>query len=99
MSSFEVQELKSGVAQTMQWQASVVPRPAPHPDHVRNRKAGAMRALSLEAQNKQSVCFAHEGFAVAGTASENNVYVWDAERGDKLLSLDHGGSLTLTNLR
>lgn len=39
----------------------------------------------------QPVCFAHEGFAVAGTASEKFVYVWDAERGDQLLSLDHGG--------
>ena len=54
-----------------------------------------MRALPLEAQNKQSVCFVHEGFAVAGTASENKVFVWDAERGDKLLSLDHGGRVTL----
>jgi hypothetical protein len=38
-----------------------------------------------------SVCFAHEGFAVAGAAGESKVHVWDMERGDRLLSLDHGG--------
>lgn len=38
------------------------------------------------------VCFAHEGFAVAGAAGgESKVHVWDAGRGDRLLSLDHGG--------
>jgi hypothetical protein len=49
----------------------------------------------LEAQVKpvkdKPVCFAHEGFAVAGAAGGNKVHVWDAERGDELLSLDHGG--------
>ena len=38
-----------------------------------------------------SVCFDHEGFAVAGAAGESKVHVWDMERGDRLLSLDHGG--------
>jgi hypothetical protein len=38
---------------------------------------------------KQSVCFAREGFAVAGSANEDKVYVWDAECGDRLLTLDH----------
>ena len=39
-----------------------------------------------------SVCFAHEGFAVAGLATgESKVHVWNAGRGDRLLSLDHGG--------
>jgi hypothetical protein len=38
------------------------------------------------------VCFAHEGFAVVGAAAaESKVHVWDSERGDRLLSLDHGG--------
>ena len=39
-----------------------------------------------------SVCFAHEGLAVAGAAAgESKVHMWDAERGDRFLSLDHGG--------
>ena len=41
--------------------------------------------------DNQFVCFAHEGFAVAGSANENKVYIWDAECGDELLTLDHGG--------
>jgi len=45
----------------------------------------------------QSVCFSHEGFAVAGSANENKVYIWDAECGDELLTLDHGGKFV--NLR
>ena len=40
----------------------------------------------------QPVCFAHGGFAVAGASNESQVHLWDAERGDRLLSLDHGGS-------
>jgi hypothetical protein len=28
---------------------------------------------------------------VTGAADEKYVYVWDAEHGDELLSLDHGG--------
>jgi hypothetical protein len=80
---FEVRELKSGIVQSMQWRPS---------------KAGAkLRAtgVPLEAQlaMNQPVCFAHQGFAVAGTAGGACVYVWDAERGDQLLSLNHGGKL------
>lgn len=60
-----------------------------------------MRVTPLGAQHmrteNQFVCFAHEGFAVAGSANENKVYVWDAECGDELLTLDHGGKFV--NLR
>jgi WD40 repeat protein len=44
-----------------------------------------------ELARRSSVCFAHEGFAVAGAAGESRVHVWDAECGDWLLFLDHGG--------
>ena len=74
---FEVHELKSGAVQNMQWKGLINP------------------ILESELQYKpaksQPVCFAHEGFAVAGATSEKSVYVWDAERGEQLLSLDHGG--------
>lgn len=54
-----------------------------------------MRVTPLDAHHMrtegQSVCFAHEGFAVAGSVNESKVYVWDAECGDELLTLDHGG--------
>ena len=51
--------------------------------------------MPFEAQvaKNQPVCFAHQGFAVAGAAGEARVCVWDAERRDELLSLDHGGKL------
>jgi hypothetical protein len=49
--------------------------------------------LEMQLAKNQPVCFAHEGFAVAGAAGEACVYVWDTERGDQLLSLDHGGKL------
>jgi hypothetical protein len=52
-------------------------------------KKGAKAQLA----KNQPVCFAHEGFAVAGAAGEAFVVVWDAESGDQLLSLDHGGKL------
>jgi hypothetical protein len=62
-------------------------------------KTGAKRVIPLEAQLKKNqpptVCFAHGGFAVAGTAGEACVHVWDAERGDELLSLNHGGKLSV----
>ncbi len=67
------------------------------PHRVGNSKtlASGMRVTPLDTQHmhteKQSVCFAHEGFAVAGSANGNKVYVWDAECGDELLTLDHGG--------
>jgi hypothetical protein len=57
-------------------------------NHVGNTKA-IVRTTPFA--NRQPVCFAHEGFAVAGAARERSVYIWDAERGDQLLSLDHGG--------
>ncbi len=47
--------------------------------------------LQLGPTKDQPVCFAHGGFAVAGASNETQVHVWDAERGDQLLSLDHGG--------
>lgn len=51
-----------------------------------------MRPKKLVETQSPSVCFAHEGFAVAGAAGgESKVHVWDVERGDQLLSLDHGG--------
>ncbi|KAH9008948.1 WD40-repeat-containing domain protein [Lactarius hengduanensis] len=46
----------------------------------------------------QPVCFAHEGFAVVGAASHTEVYVWDTERGDQLLSLNHGDGSTIHTL-
>ena len=89
---FEVHELKSGVTQNMQWKPSINPRPTSR--HIGNMKV-AIQTTQLEGQHKlaksQPVCFAHEGFAVAGAAREKFVYVWDVERGDQLLSLDHGG--------
>jgi len=64
---------------------------------VRELKSGAVQTMQWHAPIAQRhspqthpVCFAHEGFAVAGAASDTKVHVWDAERGDLLLSLDHG---------
>ncbi|KAH9997446.1 hypothetical protein BJV74DRAFT_794940 [Russula compacta] len=45
-----------------------------------------------------SMCFAHEGFAVAGAAGESRVHVWDAECGDWLLFLDHGKDFKIHTL-
>jgi hypothetical protein len=73
---FEVHELKSGAIQNMQWKPSIDPT-----------ELGTQHNLA----KSQPVCFAHEGFAVAGAAGGNSVYVWDAECGDQILSLDHGG--------
>jgi len=88
--NFEVRELKSGSVRSMQCQ---VPSFSPH--RVGNSKTSAMRVTPMDAQHmhteNQAVFFAHEGFAVAGSANENKVYVWDAECGDQLLTLDHGG--------
>ena len=42
------------------------------------------------------MCFAHEGFTVAGAATgESKVHMWDAGRGDQLLSLDHGSEYNI----
>jgi hypothetical protein len=84
--NFEVRELKSGPVQTMQWHAPIAQRHSP--------QVGRTNALSQTQPNiikTHPVCFAHEGFAVAGAASDTKVHVWDAEWGDLLLSLDHGG--------
>jgi hypothetical protein len=73
----------------MQWK--------PSNNHTLASQKAAIRTTPFEVQRKleltkrQPVCFAHEGFAVAGAVSEKSVYVWDTERGDQLLSLDHGG--------
>ena len=58
---------------------------------VGNIMKAAVRTTQYKLAKNQPVCFAHEGFAVAGAANERVVYVWDAEHGDQLLSLDHGG--------
>ncbi|KAI0285547.1 WD40-repeat-containing domain protein [Russula brevipes] len=86
--NFEVRELKSGAVQSMQWHAPVAQRHS-----VRSPQVDPTKALSQTQPyliKNHPVCFAHEGFAVAGAASDTKVYVWDAERGDLLLSLDHG---------
>lgn len=84
--------MKSGVVRSMQCQAPSLP-----PHRVGNSKTSGMRVTPLDTQHmrtqNQSICFAHEGFAVAGSANGNKVYVWDAECGDELLTLDHGGKL------
>ena len=88
--NFEVRELKSGAIRSMQCRAPSFP-----PHHMGNLKTSSMGVTPLDTQHihieKQSVCFAHEGFAVAGSINRNKVYVWDAECGDELLTLDHGG--------
>lgn len=43
------------------------------------------------AVKKPPICFAHGGLALAGASNDSKVHVWDAERGDRLFSLDHGG--------
>ena len=65
---------------------------------MRDLKSGTVQSLQWKAPTVQPkfaknrpVCFAHEGFAVAGAASDTKVLVWDTERGDQLLSLNHSG--------
>lgn len=88
---FEVRDLKSGTVQRMQYQAPIKPTLEAH----RNLKTGTMQTIPFEAQCKliknPPVRFAHEGFAVAGAGNNDKVYVWDSERGDQLLTLNHGG--------
>lgn len=62
--------------------------PALEPHHAGKLKMGETQDKPVK---DKPVCFAHEGFAVVGAASGNKAHVWDAERGDELLSLDHGG--------
>ena len=64
---------------------------------VHDLKSGTVQNLQWKAPTVQPkltknrpVCFAHEGFAVAGAASDMKVLVWDTEHGDQLLSLNHG---------
>jgi hypothetical protein len=73
---FEVRELKTGAVQRMQVPMS----PA---GHHRDR-------MQLAIKN-HPICFAHGGYAVVGASNGRQVHVWDKERGDQLLSLDHGG--------
>ena len=64
---------------------------------MRDVRTGAVQRLQwqgpISLQDNQYACFAHDGFAVAGTASNSRVLLWDAKRGDQLLCLDHGGKL------
>lgn len=74
------------MVQRLQWQGPIIPTPEPH--HADKLKMGETEDNPIK---DKPVCFAHEGFAVAGAAGGNKAHVWDAERGDELLSLDHGG--------
>ena len=62
-----------------------------------------MRATPSNAQHmcteNQYVCFAHEGFAVAGAANENKVYVWDAVKVQGLEKCDVHGLLAAYSTR
>lgn len=75
----------------MQTKSAVVPH------SVRDLKTGGVTTpaeVQIELSQipfQQRVCFAHEGFAVAGASGDNKVRVWDCERGDQLLCLEHGG--------
>ena len=80
--------MEPGTVQTLRWQGSIIPASEPH--HVGRLKTGPTLAQDKPIKDKP-VCFAHEGFAVAGAAGRNKVHVWDVGRGDELLSLDHGG--------
>ncbi|SRR6266702_2266639 len=93
--NFEIRDLKSGAVQSLQWQVRTKPAVAPH--SVRDLKTGSVTAheevqMKLPKMPFQRVCFAHEGFAVAGAGGDNKVHVWDAERGDQLMCLEHGGT-------
>ncbi|KAH9008485.1 hypothetical protein EDB83DRAFT_2531766 [Lactarius deliciosus] len=70
---------------------------------VRDLKSGTVQSLQPptarpKLSKNQPVCFAHEGFAVVGAVSNTEVYVWDTERGDQLLSLNHGDGSTIHTL-
>ncbi|KAH9024441.1 WD40-repeat-containing domain protein [Lactarius deliciosus] len=70
---------------------------------VRDLKSGTVQSLQPpttrpKLSKNQSVCFAHEGFAVVGAVSNTEVYVWDTEHGDQLLSLNHGDGSTIHTL-
>ncbi|KAH8976923.1 WD40-repeat-containing domain protein [Lactarius hatsudake] len=92
--NFEIRDLKSGAVQSLQ----VRTKPAVKPYGIRDLKTGATTTqgegqIGLPRLPSQRVSFAHEGFAVTGVGSDNKVFVWDAERGDQLLCLEHGAFL------
>jgi hypothetical protein len=71
------------------------------PHGVRDLKTGTVTTqaevqIKLPKMPFQRVCFAHEGFAVAGAGGDSTVRVWDAKRGDQLLCLEHGGKCICT---
>lgn len=76
----------SETVRRLQWQGPIIPVPEPH--HIGKQK---MRASQDKPVKDKPLCFAHGGFAVAGAAGGNKAHIWDADRGDELLSLDHGG--------
>jgi hypothetical protein len=78
---FEVRELKTKAIKTMQ-----VPIIS-----TKSKPAGHHRDRMQLAVKKQPVTFAHGGFAIVGASNESRVHVWDVKRGDRLISLDHGG--------
>lgn len=41
------------------------------------------------------IAFAHDGFAVIGGGVQGRACIWDAECGDELQALDHGGKLRI----
>lgn len=82
-----MRELRSRTVQRLQWQGPIIP--APESSHASQLKIGEIQ--QDKPVKDKPVCFAHDGFAVAGAAGGNKAHVWDAERGDELLSLDHGG--------
>ena len=52
-----------------------------------------VQALPFEAQSDLAsppIAFAHDGFAIVGGV-RGKAYIWDAECGDELASLNHGG--------
>jgi hypothetical protein len=83
--------LRTSAVQKLQWQGPIIPASEFHP--IRNLKTGETGFRHIRNDSDyldKSVSFTHEGFAVAGGAGGNKVHVWDKERGDELLSLDHG---------
>lgn len=74
------------MVQRLQWQGPIIQETELH--RIGKLKINLARDKSVK---DKPVCFAHEGFAVAGAAGGNKAHVWDSERGDELLSLDHGG--------
>lgn len=78
--------MRSDAVQRLRWQGPIIP--APKLRRVSKLKTGETQLKTIK---DKPVCFTHDGFAVAGAAGGNKVHVWDAEHGDELLYLDHGG--------